>query len=52
MPPNRDTGLEIPKCWMAAWRKQEASTNYANPRLLVTHIDEARMNCMEDIECT
>ena len=23
---NRDTGLEIPRCWMAALRKQEAKT--------------------------
>ena len=37
---NRDTGLEIPGCWMAALGTQEARTNCTNPRLLATPADE------------
>ena len=28
---NRDIGLEIPRCWLAALKKQETRTNCTNP---------------------
>ena len=37
---NRDTGLELPGCWVAALRRQDDSTNRAGP----TPIDRLCVN--------
>ena len=37
---NRDAGLELPGCWVAALRKQEGTTNRAGP----TPTDRSRAN--------
>ena len=40
---NKDTGLEIPGCWMAVLRKQDATNNCTNPQLLMTPADGPHM---------
>ena len=37
---NRDAGLELPGCWVAALRRQEGTTNRAGP----TPTDRSRAN--------